>query len=80
MGALRGRAWILCVAPAVLLLVGGLIFPLARGRLPQFPDLPGADPVQPGWLTLDNYSKFFTDPYYLTALSRTSASARRLPR
>jgi putative spermidine/putrescine transport system permease protein len=69
--ALRGRGWLLCVLPAVLFLLLGLVLPLLGAVFRSFQTYTAPTLSDPTRLTLENYGKFFADSYYLTALWRT---------
>ncbi len=69
-GATRGWAAGSLVAPATIFVAIGLLIPIAilfRYSLNAF--VPGRFMVDA--LTLDNYVKFFSDPFYLNILTRT---------
>ena len=73
-GAARGWRVGALVAPATLFVAIGLLIPVAilfRYSLNAF--VPGKFMVEA--LTLDNYVRFFTDPFYLNILWRTSRVA-----
>ena len=73
-GATRGWRVGALVAPATLFVAIGLLIPVAilfRYSLNAF--VPGKFMVEA--LTLDNYVRFFTDPFYLNILWRTSRVA-----
>jgi putative spermidine/putrescine transport system permease protein len=69
-GASRGLTAATLVTPASLVVAVGLLVPIAilfRYSLNRF--VPGKLMVEA--VTLENYVKFFTDPFYLTVLLRT---------
>ena len=73
-GATRGWRVGALVTPATLFVAIGLLIPVAilfRYSLNAF--VPGKFMVEA--LTLDNYVRFFTDPFYLNILWRTSRVA-----
>jgi putative spermidine/putrescine transport system permease protein len=69
-GASRGLAAAALVTPATIVVAVGLLVPIAilfRYSLNRF--VPGRLMVEA--VTVENYVKFFTDPYYVTVLLRT---------